>query len=71
MTLDNQPIILGQVLFWKKDGAVKPTYKDGIVVDVNEHISAVKLRYAVGREKMFSQWFPLAKLFRGKPEVKA
>ena len=58
----------GDVLLYKQDGV--KTLKQGTVLDVNDHIGAVKLQFAVNikHNRLRSEWFAAASLRRTQPK---
>jgi hypothetical protein len=69
MTIDGVEIRKGDVLYFLKEGTVKPKYKDGTVVDINEHVKALKIEHG-SENRLHRDWMPAAKLVRRVPEEK-
>lgn len=61
MIIEEQPVTQGQVLQYLRPG--NKVYREGMVLDINEHVKAVKLQIATGK-KVHSEWFSASILRR-------
>jgi hypothetical protein len=63
MTLDELPIEIGLNMFLcRMTYAGTKVYVACTVVDVNQHIGAIKVLYPFNKTEFKSEWFPLARL---------
>jgi hypothetical protein len=67
MNVEGQPVERNQVLLYPRIGKTT-VYREAEVIDIEEHVNAVKLRYGVGKDGIRSQWFPAASLRRTQPK---
>ncbi len=68
--VDSIPVRKGEMLYFKTiTPAGNAKYKSGEVVDVNDHVNAVKLRWVVSIQsaRQKSEWFPAKDLVRSIP----
>lgn len=71
MNLEDAPVVKGQTVFFPKETTSgKDKFHAGEVIDLNEPVKAVKLRWVavVKTGKLKSDWFPVAKLKRSIPQ---
>lgn len=68
MNIEDKPVERGQILFYLVQCAKKPTYRNCQVLDVNEHVKAVKVSYAQGSKGgIRHDWIPASMLRRSDP----
>ncbi len=71
MQLENHDITRGDVLFFKaftSAGNIK--WKQGKVIDLNEHVKAVKLQFSPSTGRMKSEWMHVGELSLNDPTEK-